>query len=60
MLSMAHFRWGLAQTRPVGGCPLHISAQGVLRAVVCSCFKIGLGLLGSQVLPSCWESALIW
>lgn len=25
---------------------------------VCSCVEIGVELVGSQVLPSCWESAL--
>lgn len=47
-LKMASARWvfGLDQA-------------GLRLPSVCSCVEIGVKLVGSQVLPSCWESALI-
>ena len=56
---MACFRWGWAQTRPPGGCPLHIIAQRGAQESVLQLLRDWLGVIGvpgvAQLLEKCLD-----
>ena len=59
-LGMASLRWDLGPELASLGLFFACGCSGHAQGISLWLCHIGLGLLGSQVLPNYWESALVW
>ena len=59
-LGMASLRWGWGPDQPSLGLPFAHGCSEHAQGISLQLCQSGVGLLGFQVLPSYWESALIW